>query len=185
MNHLHTRDVFMRQKRQRGSSSSVRHSIMEEEYYSTIAALLLMDCVKQMKMFIQHGDTSTYTHCLAVSYYSYRVCRHLPIHVDLISVTRGALLHDLYLYDWHIPDKSHRLHGFYHPGIAWRNADLYFKLNEREEDIIKKHMWPLTLTRVPRYKEALIVCFVDKICSLCETLGMHYKKQFVFERINE
>ena len=174
-----------RLRRSRITSLSNRHSIMEEEYYNTIDSLISDDCVKQMQMYIQHGDTTTYTHCLAVAYYSFRVCRLLPIQIDMRSVTRGALLHDLYLYDWHIPDESHRLHGFYHPGIAYVNASRVFELNEKEKDIIRKHMWPLTITRIPRCREALIVCIVDKFCSLSETIGLTYRKQFVFERIDE
>ena len=36
--------------------------------------------------------------------------------------------------------------------------------------IIETHMWPLTITKVPRSKEAFLVCFVDKIMALAETL---------------
>jgi len=54
-------------------------------------------------------------------------------------------------------------------------------LNEIEKDIIRKHMWPLTVTRIPRCREAGIVCLVDKFCSLAETVGFRYKRQFVFE----
>jgi uncharacterized protein len=188
LQHFHPLTRFIdseRLRRRLKISSSNRNSIMEEEYYNTIDALLSEDCVKQMQMYIQHGDTTTYTHCLAVSYYSYQISRHLPMHIDIRSITRGALLHDLFLYDWHIPDESHRLHGFYHPGIAFENASRYFQLNRKEADIILKHMWPLTVTRVPRCREALLVCLVDKFCSFFETIGLSYKRQFVFERIDE
>jgi uncharacterized protein len=82
---------------------------------------------------------------------------------------RGALLHDFFLYDWHIPDKTRRWHGFTHPRIALENAKKYFKLNEKEKDIILNHMWPLTV-KFPRSREAFIVCIADKICSIIETL---------------
>ena len=162
-------------------SLSDRREMMEEEYYNTIEPLLNEECVQQMQLYIQHGGTTTYTHCLAVAYYSYRVSRILPIKVDISSIARGAMLHDLFLYDWHIPDDSHRLHGFCHPGFALENANRYFVLNEIERDIIRKHMWPLTVTRIPRCREAGIVCLVDKFCSLAETIGFRYKRQFVFE----
>lgn len=167
------------------TAGTARRALSNKLYYSTIEELLAADCVQEMQQYKQHGDTTTYTHCLAVAYYSYRLCRVLPMKVDMKSVARGALLHDLFLYDWHIPDESHRLHGFYHPGFAYANAAKYFDINDIEADIIRKHMWPLTVTRVPRCREAAIVCLVDKFCSFSETIGLHYKKQFVFERSKE
>ena len=37
-------------------------------------------------------------------------------------------------------------------------------LSKMEEDIIKRHMWPLTFVP-PRYAESLVVCLVDTFCS--------------------
>lgn len=139
-------------------------------FYVNIYELLQHEKLREMRNYIQLGSTSTYTHCITVAYYSYVVSRKLRLKLDLRSVIRGALLHDFYLYDWHIPDKSHKLHGFVHPGFALKNSKKYFKLNKIEEDIIEKHMWPLTLTRMPRFREAFLVCFIDKYCSLAETL---------------
>lgn len=97
-------------------------------------------------------------------------CFH--IHVDAKSLICGAFLHDFYLYDWHKADDSHHLHGFHHPAVALQNAREYFHPNSIEEDIIVNHMWPLTLTKIPRSCEAIIVCLVDKWCSVCETLRL-------------
>lgn len=89
------------------------------------------------------------------------------------ELIRGALLHDYFLYDWH--DRSREnyqaLHGFYHPGIALKNASKEYKLTLREKDIIKKHMWPLTIVP-PRCREAWIVTTADKYCSILETLKL-------------
>jgi uncharacterized protein len=87
---------------------------------------------------------------------------------------RGALLHDYFQYDWHDAktDIRRRFHGFYHPGIALQNADREYILTPRERDIIKKHMWPLTLVP-PICREAWMVSAADKWCSLMETLGVH------------
>jgi uncharacterized protein len=140
----------------------------EKEFYKNIDEYLASEYVQSMKQYIQHGNTTTYRHCIMVSYYSYWICLRLHLKCDMKSVAKGALLHDFYLYDWHEPDSSHRLHGFYHSGVALVNARKHFVLNPIEEDIIAKHMWPLTITKLPKYKESLVVCFVDKLCSVAE-----------------
>ncbi|MDF2612171.1 MAG: hypothetical protein K0R92_3645 [Lachnospiraceae bacterium] len=142
----------------------------KKDFINHIHEFLLQEQVHEMKKYIQHGKTTTFTHCIIVAYYSYCIALRLPMKLDAKSVARGAFLHDFYLYDWHIPDKSHKLHGFVHPGFALTNARKYFILNSKEEDIIEKHMWPLTLYRFPRSYESFIVCLVDKFCSLAETL---------------
>ena len=50
-----------------------------------------------------------------------------------------------------------------------KNALKRWKLNDIEKDVIKKHMFPLTLFLVPKYKESIIVCLVDKVCATYET----------------
>lgn len=142
----------------------------KKEFILCIRELLATGRLDEMMDYTQHGNTSTFSHCLIVAYYSYAFSLRLPLRYDSRSIIRGAMLHDFYLYDWHIPDKSHRLHGFVHPGFALKNARRYFTLNPIEEDIIEKHMWPMTLTKVPLYKESMLVSLVDKFCSLAETL---------------
>ncbi len=142
----------------------------KREFICTVRELLQVEQVLEMNRYIQHGNTSTLTHCLCVAYHSYRLALLLPMQFHYKSLIRGAILHDFYLYDWHIPDKSHRLHGFVHPKFALRNARRYFNINSIEEDIIFKHMWPLTLRTAPSCRESFLVCIVDKVCSLAETL---------------
>ena len=87
------------------------------------------------RQFIQHGDTSVYSHCVAVAYVSLWFSYRLHISVSKQSLLMGAFLHDYFLYDWHEKDKSHRLHGFYHPSTALRNAKEDFDLNPIEENM--------------------------------------------------
>ena len=117
---------------------------------------------------IQHGDTSVLLHCLAVAYFSLKLVRLLRLRCDKKSLVRGALLHDYFLYDWHKPDPSQKLHGFHHPRRALCNAQSDVSLNQTEADIIVHHMFPLT-PAPPRSREALVVCMVDKGCGLYET----------------
>ena len=72
--------------------------------------------------FIQHGDVTVYAHVTSVARASLSFAERLGragISVDRVSLLRGALLHDYFLYDWHDPDPSHRLHGFRHPFLPW------------------------------------------------------------------
>lgn len=153
------------------------HNIDEKAlFFQIIQDITSNETVKQMKNFRQHCDTSCYDHCLHVAYYSYWITKKLGL--DYISTARAAMLHDLFLYDWR---KRYRdvelpgLHAFVHPKIALRNALEIFDLNVKEQDIIEKHMWPLTIT-LPKYKESYIVTFMDKYSAIRESyLAFQYQ----------
>ena len=136
--------------------------------------ILKSENFRSTKNYIQHGTMPVHRHCIDVAEKSIAISKFLRIPCNEREMVRGALLHDYFLYDWH--DKSRenyqRLHGFYHPGIALRNASMEYELTLREKDIIKKHMWPLTVVP-PLCREAWIVTAADKWCSLMETLHMH------------
>ena len=83
------------------------------------------------------------------------------------ELVRGALLHDYFLYDWHVKDKTHRLHGFFHPGTALANAQKEYVLSKREKNIILRHMWPLTPIP-PKTMEGMVIVYADKFCGVCE-----------------
>jgi uncharacterized protein len=90
--------------------------------------------------------------------------------LDYVAAARGGLLHDLFLYDWRVAELERGKHAFRHPGIALENAKRIFTLNKIEQDIIEKHMWPLTI-KPPMYYESLIVCIVDKYCATLEIVN--------------
>lgn len=123
----------------------------------------------------QHGSIPVHRHCIDVAKQSIIFSKALKLKVNERELVRGALLHDYFLYDWHdITFKEMRegLHGYRHPQKAFDNAAKEYELSEREEDIIKKHMWPLTLTKIPRYRESWLVTMADKYCSTLETLKL-------------
>lgn len=129
--------------------------------------------------FIQHGDMSVYAHVLSVSRASIAMADFLGragVRVDRASLIRGALLHDYFLYDWHDPDPSHRLHGFTHPFAALARAEEDFELTARERNIIARHMFPLVPVP-PTCREAWIVCLADKACALHETIAGRLPKR--------
>jgi len=123
--------------------------------------------ITALKEHIQHNNSSRYYHCLCVSYYTYYICKKLRL--DYISAARGAMLHDFYYYDWRNKkvEGQKKFHAFRHPSIALKNALDIFELNDKEKDIIKKHMWPLTI-KFPSYPESYIVTLVDKYCATIE-----------------
>ena len=142
--------------------------IYADKYFiSIISDMIENNTVKQMKDFKQHYETTCFEHCLVASYYCYLLCK--KFNLDYISCSRAAMVHDLFLYDWRKRQNGRKgLHAFTHPQTAYDNASKLFDLNEKEKDIIVKHMWPVTLA-LPKYKESYILTLVDKYCALNES----------------
>lgn len=135
----------------------------------------------QTKYHIQHGTMSVRQHTINVARCSIAMSEQLNklgIYCNQRALIRGALLHDYFLYDWHDKDhlEIHNLHGFYHPSIALDNAKKEYELSKLEQDIIKKHMWPLTVIP-PMCREAWVVTAADKYCSTLETLRLMGEKR--------
>lgn len=141
--------------------------MIDEEGYE----ILRSENSQKTRNHIQHGTISVRRHSIDVAGYSVLIAERLHIKYHKRELIRGALLHDYFLYDWHDPEHCglSNLHGFYHPGIALENAQKEYSLTWREVDIIKKHMWPLTIIP-PKCREAWVVTMADKYCSTLETL---------------
>jgi len=135
-----------------------------------VDVILNHDEYKQLGSYTHHRPFTTLEHSLRVAQISYNWSIRLGkvLKLDTNAITRGALLHDFFLYDWHHlrPDGA-RWHGFRHPRIACQNAERCFIVSEKEKDIILSHMWPLTV-RMPRSPEAFIVMIADKMASIQE-----------------
>ncbi len=144
------------------------------EFYTLVEDILENKTVQQMKNFRQHCNTNTFEHCFRVAYLSYKICKKLGL--DYKAVARAGMLHDLFLYDWRQSSKLlnlERKHAFIHPKIALENASKLFALSKKEQDIIVKHMWPITLC-LPRYPESFVVTFVDKYSAMQESFEFFY-----------
>lgn len=126
--------------------------------------------VLQMREYKQHGKTSTYDHCMSVVKASYKLDRILHTKCDRKALLRGAMLHDLFLYDWHDSSTHTGLHGYVHADTALKNATNHFGISKKEQSIIYSHMWPLNISRIPKNREAWVVCLADKYVSIKETL---------------
>lgn len=132
--------------------------------------ILNHDEYKMLASYTHHKPFTTLEHSLRVAQiaYNWSIRLESKIKLDTLAVTRGALLHDFFLYDWHhYRPEGRRWHGFRHPRIACQNADRCFTLTEKEKDIILSHMWPLTI-RMPKCREAFLVMAADKVASIQE-----------------
>lgn len=154
-----------------GSKHTIEKSAKTEEYFEFVKDLLDDEVVQEMKKFRHHYSTTCYQHCINVSYYNYLVCKKLGLNAK--SAARAGLLHDLFLYDWRDVEKKQgeKPHGMRHPKIALDNAKKNFEIGKREEDMIVKHMWPLTI-KFPKYAESYVIVVIDKYTAVLE-LGIH------------
>ncbi len=129
---------------------------------------------RELTKYIQHGSTTIYKHTRNVSYLCFCFAKFLEKHYhwqfDYEALIIGAYLHDLFLYDWHEKNKQHKWHGFSHPRVASSNAQFFCHISKKEQTIIESHMWPLTFTKIPKCKEAILVCLFDKLAAIHEFL---------------
>lgn len=140
------------------------------EFYEIAKDLIKSDPVQSMAGMKQHGAVDCLDHSIFVAAVSYRWASRLGL--DVRSTVRGALLHDLFLYDWRTEKYRILAHGFSHAEAALRNADRHFTLSDTERNIIASHMWPMGKV-LPRTKEAVIVSAADKFCAMVEALGLY------------
>lgn len=144
-------------------------------FEAVTADILAHPLFEQSRQLVHHGiDNSVYEHSVAVARMAFRMASAMDwTEEEIISVTRAALLHDFFGYDWHDEwfkrflshyHGIHRLthmHGFVHGVMAAKRASRYFALTDRQRDAIATHMFPLT-PRMPRSKEGWVVTAADK-----------------------
>lgn len=150
----------------------------DKEFLAIINGVIDSDEFRKMKSYRQHRNGNTYEHSLKVARKCFDFCKTYKIKIDLKKLVRGALLHDFFLYNRHHKErKDYKCvgglrHLFTHPKIALKNAKKrYPTLSYVEEDIIKRHMFPLTVIP-PRTKAGWIVCYFDKVVAISDYLNL-------------
>lgn len=143
--------------------------IWKEENRAAFAAcvgtLLAEPMVQALRDYHQHTAVTTrLDHCIVVAYFSFLICRRMGL--DYKAAARGGLLHDLYMDRWPGSESGALARWRTHPVAAAHNARIY-GLNHKEEDIIRKHMWPLTPEK-PACKEGYVVSCADKMAAVLE-----------------
>lgn len=134
------------------------------EYKDIVNHILSSDDFNKIKKFEHHGVTR-FDHSLKVSYYSYKIAKVLKLDVE--DVARGGLLHDFFISNEERSAKERFISTFVHPKKAVKHADEIFNISEKEQDIIRTHMFPVNFA-VPRYVESWLVGFVDKAVAIGE-----------------
>ena len=142
-----------------------------KEIEETCNAILNDERYKQNKKYMQHGDVSVYEHSVRVACRCLEIADNFKAKVDRPKLIKVALLHDYFLYDWHIDkDKSGgKKHAWRHPFIASVNASKDFGLDPKEKNAILAHMWPLGKKSMPKSREAWILFMADKDSAFRET----------------
>jgi len=173
----------------------------DAEYLKLTNDILTNEEFKKLQWESHHMIGSRYSHNISVSYTSYKIAKALNL--DVRSATRAALLHDFYLDSdgegfkgmleeldgtrsqhktlWarvkgirfkQVAESMNILLA--HPYIASERAKKIFNITEKEQNIIRSHMWPIGL-EVPKHREGWIVTLVDNAYSMYE-FGIKYRK---------
>ncbi len=140
----------------------------KREHYSYLKSLLTNKYILQMIGNTHHKHSNTFLHSKLIALECLYIAHKSKKCYNVKSLLLGAMLHDFFLYNQ--KEKKTHLHLFYHPSEAYENARKYFDVNEIVKDIILHHMWPLALTKPPKFKEAWLVCYVDKKASIKERI---------------
>ncbi len=117
----------------------------------------------KLRQELHHG-ISRYEHSLRVAKMTYKISKKMNL--DYERATRAALLHDFFL-DEQTTEYNARKTFKIHPLIALENAKKCFDLDQKQENIIASHMFPVCNT-LPKYKESYIVTLSDKLVATHE-----------------
>ncbi|MCL2774400.1 MAG: hydrolase [Oscillospiraceae bacterium] len=147
------------------------------EFKSTMSDLLDNEKILRLAEYRQHYKSTRLKHSIDVAYFSFYIAKILKL--DYISTGKAGLMHDL---------SFHEDSGFrenvkmlrQHPKDALKNALEICDLSEKERDIIRRHMWLITL-HPPKYTEGYIVTFVDKYCAAKEFFAGVFSTKSVYK----
>ncbi|GMO45317.1 MAG: HD domain-containing protein [Termitinemataceae bacterium] len=150
----------------------------KELFYEYASDIINHELFLQTKQIFSHGTISIFRHSLAVAERAFSMIEDEDSNkIDKKCVVRAALLHDFFLYEWHIPGMRYLVHGWAHPAIAAEKARDVFNISDKEYSCIRTHMWPWTLFHFPKYREGLVISLADKIVAMQETFLCRGKRE--------
>ena len=133
-----------------------------EEFENIIKHIAEHKEFQKTKDIAHHGITR-FDHCLRVAYFTYIVTKFLRLNYK--EATEAALLHDFFTDE--VEEKNGVAKLRQHPKHAVENAKKHFTITEKQEDIIKTHMFPVTFTP-PKYLESWLVDIIDDFAAVYE-----------------
>ena len=142
----------------------MNHILDDEQYCTIVSDILSNEEFDKIKKINHHGITR-YEHSLKVSYYAYRLAKTLKL--NAVETARAGLLHDFFINSNNETKISKIVSTFTHPYKVVNTVSNNFKVSDRELDIIKTHMFPVTFTP-PKYLESWIVDLIDDVASIYE-----------------
>lgn len=165
--------------------SKIRTSTFFDEWYKIVEIILQNEEFQRRKLFYHHRSYSVWDYSIAVSFKSFIVAKKMSANTKITAI--AGLLHDFFPYTWRYNKELEKIdngkylarvnrheslfkkHGFTHAKEASQNYLTYFPSlrNDIITNSIARHMFPLNIIP-PRYKEGLIITFVDKYECLLE-----------------
>ena len=144
-------------------------SNIEKQYITIVNDILDHKEFKKIKNITHHG-LNRYDHSVRVSYYSYKIAKLFRL--DSYEVARAGLLHDFFLVNNEVISVKEKMNTLVnHPKYAEAYASKYFILSDKERDIIRSHMFPISVVAVPKYAESWLVNVIDNAFSICEAFS--------------
>lgn len=141
----------------------------KRELEETYQSFLHDEKILRMKDISMHRGSNCYIHSFKVAQVAIRrALRHRK--GNLYAILVGSILHDYYLYDWHVDRSKMRSHLSSHPYVAAENAERDFGIHEPIKRAITSHMWPVNFSDFPKTKEARIISLADKFIYAKEIL---------------
>ena len=154
-----------------------------DEYLEITRDLLQNENVESMKTYNHHGKINTHFHTVYVSYCVLVLCDKLKVN-NKNDIVRAALLHDFYLYDWHI-EKHDEMHAWYHPKAAVENIkNIFGDISDMQRDLILRHMFPLSI-QPPNSIGGWLLTLCDKHCANEDIFGVSKRFIPVYDEINK
>ena len=166
---------------------------MTEHFQSITDDIVTHPLFVQLRACPHHGgENSLYAHSVDTAKCAYRLAKRFRMREDRVrAVTRAALLHDFFGYDWQ--SERHRrytrhytgwkrlshMHAFIHCAHAARRADRLFGLDQRQREAITSHMFPLAPW--PKNSEAWVLTLADKLVAsreVSEAVGWHMRSWY-------